>query len=122
MVSLNNFMERVNKMTDINKQTFDKACQVAKEAIDKYKEQPLYCGFANIRISPARGKFVSWCKANDIGSLGYQGGWRISYYDLVKDHKYSHTQSMDIKEDAMIAVSKYLNEQGINTSWESRAD
>ena len=122
MVSLNNFMERVNKMTDINKQTFDKACQVAQQAIDKYKEEPLYCGFANIVIRPARGKFVSWCKANNIGDKHYHGGWNISYYDFVKGHKWSHVQSMDIKETAMAAVSKYFNEVGINTTWQSRAD
>ena len=106
-------------------QIFDEACVVARSAVDQYmqdKEEPMYCGFANISIHPARGTFVSWCKKNEIGSNGYGGGWRISYYDFMGNHKYSHTQSMDIKEVAMDAVSKYLKSLGMTAYSESRAD
>ncbi len=59
-----------------------KACEIAKDAVDVFTAkhgEPMYCGFANISIHPARGNFVSWCKENNIGSNGYRGGWRISY-------------------------------------------
>ena len=59
---------------------FLKAKDVAVKAVNDYmkdKEEPLYCGFANISIHPARGRFVSFMKKADIGSLGYGGG----YYD-----------------------------------------
>ena len=104
---------------------FANACLKARYAVDEYmkdKEEPMYCGFANISIHPARGKFVKWCKAMKIGSNGYGGGWRISYYDFMNGHKYNHTQSMDIKEVAMDAVSTYLKSLGMTAYSESRAD
>ena len=104
---------------------FANACLKARYAVDEYmkdKEEPMYCGFANISIHPARGKFVKWCKAINIGSNGYGGGWRISYYDFMNGHKYNHTQSMDIKEVAMNAVSTYLKSLGMTAYAESRAD
>ena len=90
---------------------FGNACLKARYAVDEFTAkhgEPMYCGFANISIHPARGPFVSWCKKMNIGSNGYGGGWRISYYDFMNGHQYNHTQSMDIKEEAMNAVSSYL--------------
>ena len=84
--------------------------------------EPMYCGFANISIHPARGPFVTWCKKNEIGSTGYGGGYRISYYDFMNGHQYNHTQSLDIKEVAMNAVSSYFKSLGITAYAESRAD
>ena len=106
---------------------FLKAKDVAVKAVDDYmkdKEEPMYCGFANISIHPARGRFVSFMKKADIGSLGYGGGYRISQYDIMpQDHQYRSTQSMDIKEVACDAFSKVLEEQyGLNVISESRAD
>ena len=104
---------------------FDTACFEARSAVDKFmqgREEPMYCGFANISIHPARGPFVSWCKKNNLGSSGYGGGWRISYYDFMGKHEYSRTQSLDIKEVAMDAVSKYLKSLGMTAYSESHAD
>ena len=104
---------------------FGNACLKARYAVDEFTAkhgEPMYCGFANISIHPARGPFVSWCKKNNIGSNGYGGGWRISYYDFMNDHQYKHTQSMDIKEEAMNAVSSYFKSLGITAYAESRAD
>ena len=104
---------------------FGNACLKARYAVDEFTAkhgEPMYCGFANISIHPARGPFVSWCKKMEIGSNGYGGGWRISYYDFMNDHQYKHTQSMDIKEVAMNAVSSYFESLGITAYAESRAD
>ena len=105
---------------------FLNARKVAIKAVDDYmkdKEEPMYCGFANISIHPARGRFVSFMKKADVGSNGYGGGWRISYYDIMpKDHQYSHTQSMSIKEEACEAFRDELRKYGLTVYAESRAD
>ena len=105
---------------------FLNARKVAIKAVDDYmkdKEEPMYCGFANVSIHPARGRFVSFMKKADIGSNGYRGGWRISYYDIMpKDHPYSHTQSMSIKEEACEAFRDELRKYGLTVYAESRAD
>jgi len=103
------------------------AREAAIEAVDTFmegKEEPMYCGFANITIRPAQGKFVGWLKKQGIGDNGYRGGWRVSYYDIMpQTHKYRHTQSMTIKEIACDAFAKVLeNQYGLTVYSESRAD
>ena len=97
----------------------------AVEAVDLYmvnKEEPMYCGFANVSIHPARGKFISFMKKASIGSSGSRG-YRISYYDIMPtDHQYRHTQSMDIKEVACDAFKDELKKYGLTVYSESRAD
>ena len=104
---------------------FLNARKKAVEAVDLYmvnKEEPMYCGFANVSIHPARGKLVSWFKKFGIGSSGSRG-YRISYYDIMpKDHQYRHTQSMDIKEVACDAFRDALRNYGLTVYSESRAD
>ena len=98
----------------------------AVEAVDLYmldKEEAMYCGFANVSIHPAQGKFVSFMKKAGTGSNGYRGGWRISYHDIMPaDHEYSRTQSMDIKEVACDAFRDELKNYGLTVYSESRAD
>ena len=95
-------------------------------AVDEYTDkhgEPMYCGFANIVIHPARGRLVKFLKEMDIGSNGYGGGWRVSYYDLMpKGHRYGHTQSMDIKEEGCNAFADALEKYGIECYMQSRAD
>ena len=103
------------------------AKDAAVKAVDEYmkdKEEPMYCGFANVKIRPAKGKFVNFLKQQGIGDIAYKGGWRISYYDIMPmEHQYRRTQSMDIKEVACDAFAKVLEEQfGLNVISESRAD
>ena len=85
----------------------------AVEAVDKFmegREEPMYCGFANVSVHPARGKFVSFLKKAGVGGNGYRGGWRISYYEIMPpDHRWRHCQSMDIKEVACDAFANALN-------------
>ena len=105
---------------------FLNARKVAIKAVDEYmkdKEEPMYCGFANISIHPARGRFVSFMKKASIGDSGFRGGYRISYYDIMpQDHQYRHTQSLDIKEIACDAFANELKKYGLTVYSESRAD
>jgi hypothetical protein len=103
---------------------FLNARKVAIKAVDDYmigKEEPMYCGFANVSIHPAKGKFVSFMKKANIGDT-YKG-YRISYYDIMPtDHQYRHTQSLDIKEIATEAFRDELRKYGLTVYAESRAD
>ena len=105
---------------------FLNARKVAIKAVDDFVAkhgEPMYCGFANVSIHPARGRFVSFMKKADIGDKGYGGGYRISYYDIMpNDHQYRSTQSMDIKEIACEAFRDELRKYGLTVYAESRAD
>ena len=100
-----------------------KACLKAVDDFVAKHGEPMYCGFANVSIHPARGRLVKYLKEVNIGSSGYRGGWRISYYDMMpKDHQYSHTQSMDIKEEGCRAFADALEKYGVECHMQSRAD
>jgi hypothetical protein len=74
------------------------------------------CGFAWVKIRPARGAFVTWLKANDIGRTSYGGGfqiWNPSGYS---------TQSMEVKLAGAEAYAQVLRDHGINAYAESRMD
>ena len=105
---------------------FLNARKVAIKAVDDFVAkhgEPMYCGFANVSIHPARGRFVSFMKKAGIGDKGYGGGYRISYYDIMpQDHQYRSTQSMDIKEVATEAFRDELKKYGLTVYAESRAD
>ena len=108
------------------KQYLDARVQAVK-AVDEYmkgkEEEPMYCGFANVSVHPARGKFVSFLKKAGVGGNGYRGGYRISYYEIMPpDHKWRHCQSMDIKEVACDAFKNALTKYGLTVYSESRAD
>ena len=96
------------------------------EAVDKFmqgREEPMYCGFANVSIHPAKGRFVNILKKAGIGDKGYRGGYRISYYDIMpQDHRWRHCQSLDIKEIACEAFRDELRKYGLTVYAESRAD
>ena len=100
-----------------------KACLKAVDDFVAKHGETLYCGFANVSIHPARGRLVKFLKEMELGSNGYKGGWRISYYDMMpKGHRYGHTQSMDIKEEGCSAFAHALEKYGITAYMESRAD
>jgi hypothetical protein len=98
------------------------ACRSAvAEFTDKHGE-PMYCGFASVKIRPARGTFVKFLKAEGIGDNAWNGGWSLSYYSMMQGIEYGHTQSMDIKEVGCQAFAEVLNKYGIDAHMESRAD
>lgn len=72
------------------------------------------CGFAWVNISPARGAFVNWLKAQGIGSKGYYGGYEIWVREF--------GQSVDRKTAFARAFADVLNKYGINASIGSRLD
>ena len=102
--------------------------QEASDAVMEYVEkngEPMYCGFANIKIKPARGRLVKYLKENNMGSTSSYGGggYRVSYYEPMDDNNpYYRTQSMDIREVACDAACKVLAGYGILCYMESRAD
>ena len=105
---------------------FANAKKKAVEAVDKFVAEhgePMYCGFANVSIHPAKGRFVNILKKAGIGDKGFRGGYRISYYDIMpQDHEYRMTQSMSIKEIACEAFRDELKKYGLTVYAESRAD
>ena len=72
------------------------------------------CGFAGVRITPARGKLVSWLKANQIGYKAYQGGWYVSCHEF--------GQSMQLKEVYAREMAVTFQEHGVKAHMESRMD
>ena len=73
------------------------------------------CGFAWINIKPARGKFVTWMKKNNIGRKdSYYGGWTVWVSDF--------GQSVTRKENYARASAKVLGDYGITAYNMSRLD
>jgi len=72
------------------------------------------CGFAWVNISPARGAFVNWLKAQGIGSKGYYGGYEIWVREF--------GQSVDRKAAFAGAFAQVLGKYGIEASAGSRLD
>lgn len=86
------------------------------------------CGFAWVKVIPARGPFVTWLKkkiaeagddrrqVHQYGSKAYEGGWQFwapgSY----------NGQSISVKEVGAIAFAKTLKDYGIDAYMGSRLD
>ena len=107
------------------KQIWQEAVAACRQAVAEFTDrhgEPMYCGFASVKIRPARGTFVKFLKAEGIGDNAWNGGWSISYYAMMQGQPYSHTQSMDIKEHGCHAFAEVLNRYGIDAHMTSRAD
>lgn len=73
------------------------------------------CGFAWVKIRPARGKFVNWLKKQEIGRTdSYAGGYVIWVSKF--------NQSMQKKECYARAFANVLKESGIDAYSQSRMD
>ncbi len=78
------------------------------------------CGFAWVKIRPARGKFVTWLKKNNIGHRDdYAGGYSIS---MGRFPGADFGQSMERKEAAGAAFAEVLRNHGIEAYMTSRMD
>lgn len=72
------------------------------------------CGFASVIIKPARGKFVTWLKANKNTYKHYYGGIALFVSEF--------GQSLTRKEAYASAFVKVLKDSGINAYVDSRMD
>jgi hypothetical protein len=72
------------------------------------------CGFAWVQISPARGAFVNWLKAQEIGYKGYYGGYQVTVKEF--------GQQVDRKEAFAHAFADVLRKYGIDAYGVSRLD
>ena len=68
------------------------AASTAKAMIDAFPTQWYPCGFAWVRIKPARGRLVEALKEKDIGHTSEEGGY------VVHNPSQNSTQWMDAKE------------------------
>lgn len=70
-------------------------------------------------VRPARGPFVTWCRANGHGSLAYGGGWQF-WYSEFSGHLGS--QSVSTHEAGATAFRKVLADHGLDATFGSRLD
>jgi hypothetical protein len=83
--------------------------------VRQYHVEDGICGFAWVKINPARGKFVNWLKKNKIGKTdAFEGGYMIWISD--------YNQSMQKKEAYACVFSKVLSDNGIRAYAMSRMD
>lgn len=106
----------------------DRAIAAAQKAVDDALAQHgidhpawTYCGFAWVVIKPARGKFVSFLKRNDIGFPGVYSGYQFSP-DVNFPPNNPIWQSLDLKYLAAQAYAYELVREGISATATSRAD
>lgn len=78
------------------------------------------CGFAWVRIRPARGPMVTWLKKQGIGHKGYRGGWEVSSYEFGGVGRSS--QSYERAYAAARAAAKVFEFYGITAHADGRLD
>ena len=100
-------------------QIHSEATAAAKDAVKEFREkhgEPLYCGFAWVKIRPARGSFVTYMKKMYIGHKSDSGGY------IIPNPSGDYTQSMLIKEAGADAYAQVLRKYNIDAYTQSRAD
>ncbi len=92
------------------------ASKAAAEYIAQFPDQWYPCGFAWVKIRPARGPFVNFLKSQNIGHKGWDGGWDVW------NPSENHTQWMDAKFVGAVAFAKVLKDHGIDATAGQRMD
>jgi hypothetical protein len=92
------------------------AVDATKKTIEANPNQWYPCGFAWVRIKPARGAFVDFLKKIDAGYTSEDGGY------VVHNPSGHHTMWMDAKYDGACACAAVLREHGINATAEQMID
>ena len=107
-------------MTDLEiKLVIRDALTEAKNATEKYLEDNnswYPCGFAWVKIKPARGRFVAILKEMGLGRTSEFGGF------VVYNPSNNPTQSMNAKMAGAVAFATVLTKAGLNAQVESRID
>lgn len=95
----------------------DAAIKAANEKIAENPGEWYPCGFASVKISPARGKFVQMLKDAEIGYTdSFNGGY------VVNDPAQLLTQWLDAKYAGAKAFARVLQENGIKAYPQSMID
>lgn len=104
-------------MRDILTLAFAKAREATQKTINENPNQWYPCGFAWVRIKPARGKFVNYMKSINVGRTDeYEGGY------VVYNPSAHNTQWMDAKYAGAKAFAEVLCAHGIKAQAECRMD
>jgi len=110
---------------------YSQADQAGKAAVESMQVRPMVvsdpdtnqrwyvedgvCGFAWIKIRPAKGEFVKWLKQNKIGRTdSFEGGYMIWVH--------AYNQSMEKKHAYAKAFAKVLEQNGLKAYAFSRMD
>ena len=105
---------------------FLNARKVPVKAVDDYmigKEEPMYCGFANVSIHPARGSFVSFMKKAGIGDTWIQED--TEYLIMISCQQTINTDIPNLWTSKRVATEAFrdeLRKYGLTVYAESRAD
>lgn len=79
------------------------------------------CGFAWVKIRPARGPFVKFLKANNLGDSSYNGGYEVRP-EINYPAGSTAWQSIDLREAGASAYAKVLKAAGLEAFMQSRVD
>lgn len=120
-------MCRANEQPElVFQEAYAAASKAKRDYLIKCGEEPMYCGFAWVKVEPARGGFVQWAKLNGHGSKAYNGGysfWKPGNWPSSEEVGFQiYGQSMDVEEEGAYAFARVLRENGLNAYAESRGD
>jgi hypothetical protein len=106
-----------NTIAAVVHQALREAKLAAEKAVNDNPETWYPCGFAWVKIRPARGKLVNFLKKSGIGSTDtYLGGFTVW-------NPSGHiTQWMDAKYEGALAFARVLNEHGVSCTVHRRMD
>jgi hypothetical protein len=107
-------------------EVFAEAKAAAQVAYDEAVENQTHwfpCGFAWVTVKPARGSFVTWCKAKGLGSKAYGGGWQFWSSEVVNEMWTANQgQCMELKYAACRAFAEVLKANGLDAYADQRMD
>jgi len=93
----------------------EEAARFTAAYIEQYGEH-FPCGFAWVKIKPARGQFVKVLKEMKLGDTSYEGGYSV--WNPSKNF----TQCMDAKEAGARAFAEHLRKYGVDVTSHTRLD
>ena len=106
-----------DEMHEIIVKAFDAAKKAALAAVASNPDCWYPCGFAWVRIKPARGKFVNYLKSINEGRTDEFAGGYVIYNPSTHT-----TQWMDAKYEGAKAFAEVLRAHGIKAQAECRMD